>query len=89
MASFRQECPSCGELVLLDSKLAGKKTACTKCKFRFVVEDPNAHSNADDDDDDDNDDEEAQPRKKQSGSNGTLIAGIGVGVAALLGLDVQ
>ncbi len=65
MASFRQECPSCGDLVLLDSKLAGKKTDCPKCKFRFTVLDPKAQDEDEDEDLDEEDgDEEDAPRKK-------------------------
>ena len=85
MASFRQECPSCGDLVLLDSKLAGKKTDCPKCKFRFIVSDPRAKDEEEDIDDEEGDDEENQPRKKKA-NNTPLIAGIAVGAVALLGL---
>jgi hypothetical protein len=39
--SFKQQCPSCEENVLIkDAKLVGKKVDCPKCKFRFVVEEP-------------------------------------------------
>jgi DNA-directed RNA polymerase subunit RPC12/RpoP len=61
MASFRQECPSCGDLVLLDSKLAGKKTDCPKCKFRFIVSDPRAKDEEEDIDDEEGDDDEEPP----------------------------
>ena len=87
MASFRQECPSCGDLVLLDSKLAGKKTDCPKCKFRFTVLDPKAQDEDEDEDLDEEDgDEEDAPRKKKQGGNTPLIAGIAVGAVALLAL---
>ncbi|MFM8930937.1 MAG: hypothetical protein ACKOS8_03540, partial [Gemmataceae bacterium] len=86
MASFRQECPSCGDLVLLDSKLAGKKTDCPKCKFRFTVLDPKAQDEDEELDDEEGEEEEDAPRKKKQGGNTPLIAGIAVGAVALLGL---
>jgi hypothetical protein len=40
-SSFKQKCPSCEALVLIkDAGLIGKKVECSKCKYRFVVEDP-------------------------------------------------
>jgi hypothetical protein len=43
--SFKQQCPSCEEMVLIkDGKLVGKKVDCPKCKFRFVVEEPKDES---------------------------------------------
>jgi DNA-directed RNA polymerase subunit RPC12/RpoP len=38
---FKQQCPSCEAMVSIkDETLVGKKTECTKCKFRFLVEAP-------------------------------------------------
>src|SRR5262245_19190037 len=58
--SFKQQCPSCEEKVLIkDSKLVGKKVDCPKCKFRFVVEEPKDDSA----DDVDAPEEEEKPKK--------------------------
>src|SRR5262245_6858814 len=52
---FKQLCPSCEAMVpIRNPNLIGKKVDCPKCKYRFVVEDPNAGS----------DDEDAKPAKK-------------------------
>lgn len=50
MASeFKQQCPSCEAMVSIkDETLVGKKTECTKCKFRFLVEAPSKNKPADD-----------------------------------------
>jgi len=46
---FKQQCPSCEAMVSIkDESLIGKKTECTKCKFRFVVEAPSKGKPADD-----------------------------------------
>src|SRR5262245_42487549 len=40
-AGFRQQCPSCEAMVpVRDSSFIGKKIDCPKCKYRFVVEEP-------------------------------------------------
>ena len=41
-ASFKQQCPSCEAMVCgpRDPNLIGRKIDCPKCKYRFVVEDP-------------------------------------------------
>jgi len=40
-SSFKQKCPSCEAMVSIkDPSLVGKKVECSKCKYRFVVEDP-------------------------------------------------
>src|SRR5260370_9985324 len=40
-SSFKQKCPSCEAMVAIkDPGLVGKKVECSKCKYRFVVEDP-------------------------------------------------
>ena len=39
--SYKQQCPSCEAMVLIkDSSLVGKKIECPKCKYKFVVEEP-------------------------------------------------
>lgn len=39
--SFKQMCPSCEALIpIRDPKLIGRKVECPKCKYRFVVEEP-------------------------------------------------
>src|SRR5438046_7730711 len=39
--AFKQQCPSCEAMVpIRDSGLIGKKIDCPKCKYRFVVEEP-------------------------------------------------
>jgi hypothetical protein len=40
-AGFKQQCPSCEAMVpVKDTSFVGKKIDCPKCKYRFVVEDP-------------------------------------------------
>src|SRR5581483_7721786 len=42
---FKQQCPSCEAMVpVRDRKLIGRKIDCPKCKYRFVVEDPEAEA---------------------------------------------
>jgi hypothetical protein len=39
--SYKQQCPSCEAMVLIkDPGLVGKKIECPKCKYKFVVEEP-------------------------------------------------
>jgi hypothetical protein len=39
--TFKQQCPSCEAMVpIRDPKLIGRKIDCPKCKYRFVVEEP-------------------------------------------------
>src|SRR5437899_2025573 len=39
--SFKQQCPSCEAMVpIRDPGLIGKKIDCPKCKYRFIVEEP-------------------------------------------------
>lgn len=46
---FKQQCPSCEAMVSIkDETLVGKKTECTKCKLRFLVEAPSKGKPADD-----------------------------------------
>ncbi len=46
---FKQQCPSCEAMVSIkDETLVGKKTECTKCKFRFLVEAPSKGKPTDD-----------------------------------------
>src|SRR5262249_38684169 len=48
---FKQQCPSCEALVpIKDVSLIGRKIDCPKCKYRFVVEEPE-DKRADDSDD--------------------------------------
>jgi uncharacterized protein (TIGR03067 family) len=57
---FKQQCPSCEALVpIRDLKLVGRKIDCPKCKYRFVVEEP---------EDDKPEEEDEAPAKK--GKNG-------------------
>lgn len=40
-ANFKQQCPSCEAMVSIkDPNLIGRKIDCPKCKYRFVVENP-------------------------------------------------
>src|SRR5262245_41010594 len=39
-STFKQKCPSCEAMVSVQASLIGKKVECSKCKYRFVVEDP-------------------------------------------------
>src|SRR5438132_8275935 len=46
-SSFKQQCPSCEAMVpIRDHGLIGKKIDCPKCKYRFVVEEPEAPQDA-------------------------------------------
>src|SRR5262249_34373699 len=57
--SFKQQCPSCEAMVpIRDPGLIGRKIDCPKCKYRFVVEEPEG------------DDEDAKPDKKKAGDKG-------------------
>jgi hypothetical protein len=39
--TFKQQCPSCeAQVPIKDPKLIGRKIDCPKCKYRFVVEEP-------------------------------------------------
>src|SRR5215510_10348645 len=101
--SFKQQCPSCEAMVpVRDPKLIGKKIDCPKCKFRFVVEEPDVPEEEDAeeekapakgkrkvaDDDEDGDEDDRPKKKKKGGSSMPLILGlVAAGVAiALLGV---
>jgi flagellar basal body-associated protein FliL len=59
--AFKQMCPSCEALVpIRDPKLIGKKIDCPKCKYRFVVEEPEEEKD---------EEEEEQPAKGKKGSD--------------------
>lgn len=85
--TFKQSCPSCEAMVpIRDPGLIGKKVECPKCKYRFVVEEP-----------EDFEPSTAPARggnrprpkaKKQSGSNSTLIIGLGLGAVIVVLLVV-
>lgn len=96
---FRQQCPSCeAQVPIKDRKLVGRKIDCPKCKYRFVVEDPEAEV----------EEEEEAPAKKGKGTNGVgakrpgkakgkqkpeaskskLYIGLGLGAVALVLLVV-
>ncbi len=48
---FKQQCPSCEAMVpIRDPKLIGRKIDCPKCKYRFVVEEPEPEPEEDLDD---------------------------------------
>lgn len=54
--SFKQQCPSCEAMVpVKDSNLIGRKIDCPQCKYRFVVEEPEAGL----------DDDDEKPKKKK------------------------
>src|SRR5262249_48329215 len=58
--SFKQQCPSCEAMVpIRDPGLIGRKIDCPKCKYRFVVEEPEPEADEDDEDD--------KPSKKKGG----------------------
>ncbi len=79
---FKIACPSCeAQVPVRDETLIGKKVECPKCKYRFVVEEP----------DDTGDDGIAAPAKKKPAkkkSNNTLLIGGGVGALAVIVLGV-
>jgi hypothetical protein len=99
-ASFKQQCPSCEAMVpIRDPGLIGKKIDCPKCKYRFVVEEPDVEE------DDELDDapasksgksagkgvkrrgeaDEGAEKKKSGGPSSTLVLGLGLaGVAIIL-----
>ena len=55
--SFKQQCPSCEAMVpIRDPALVGRKIDCPKCKYRFVVEQP----------EEEEDDAPASPKKKSN-----------------------
>jgi hypothetical protein len=81
--TFKIQCPSCEAMVpIRDPNLVGKKIDCPKCKYRFVVEEP------------DGDDEDRAARgavrakAKKKGSNNVLILGSVLGGIAIIVLGV-
>lgn len=84
---FSVACPSCEASVPIKSSAQiGKKTECPKCKYRFVVPEPEGEAG------DAADAAPAKGKKKdkkakaKSGSNTTLLIGVGVGVLAVAAL---
>lgn len=77
--SFKVQCPSCEAMVpIRDPNLVGKKIDCPKCKYRFVVEDPDADARPTK--------VKKKPKPKKSGSNVALIGGVlGTLAVAVLG----
>jgi hypothetical protein len=84
---FRQQCPSCEAAVpIKDRKLIGRKIDCPKCKYRFVVADPDGEEG--------NGASTRRPGakgkhrpgegKKEAGSKRTLYLGLGLGAAAIV-----
>jgi Protein of unknown function (DUF1559) len=62
-AGFKQQCPSCEAMVpIRDTKLIGRKIDCPKCKYRFLVEEPQ--------DSEEEDAEEPQPVGKARRAEG-------------------
>jgi hypothetical protein len=91
---FKQACPSCGGQVTIKSHdLVGKKTDCPKCKFRFVVADPNPKASGKD-----AKAGKAKPKKgdadkpKKKGKGGSkmplILAGVGAVVILIVGLVI-
>ena len=75
--SFKIQCPSCEAMVpIRDPNLVGKKIDCPKCKYRFVVEEPEG--------------EEHRPARKpkaaakKKGGNNVLILGSILGGVVLI-----
>jgi hypothetical protein len=78
--SFKIQCPSCEAMVpIRDPNLVGKKIDCPKCKYRFVVEEP---------DGDEAGDRPAKkafkPKAKKGGNNVLILGGILGGVALIV-----
>jgi hypothetical protein len=82
--SFKIQCPSCEAMVpIRDPNLVGKKIDCPKCKYRFVVEEP-------DGDDGQPARGKARPAAKKKGGNnvlilGSVLGGIAIVVAGVVG----
>jgi hypothetical protein len=101
-ASFKQQCPSCEAWVpIRDSALIGRKIDCPKCKYRFVVEEPEQDADAEEEAEeaprrragrgDDEDSGEAVKTKSRAaqgvgGLSSKLLLMIGVGVVAVAAL---
>ncbi len=79
---FKIACPSCeAQVPVRDETLIGKKVECPKCKYRFVVEEPDGAGDA----------AVSAPAKKKPAkkkSNNTLLIGGGVGALAVIVLGV-
>src|SRR5437762_12383406 len=87
-ASFKQQCPSCEAMVpIRDPNLVGKKIDCPKCKYRFVVEEPDGDGADDRPARRPADRPKAKPKAKKAGSN-MLILGVVLGGVALVVLGV-
>src|SRR4051794_18829038 len=92
-SAYHEQCPSCEALIpIRDPSLIGRKVACPKCKYHFVVEGPGGPARArprpavpvarvvr----------EESGPARRSSGSGAAvLLVGIGLGCFAMLALVV-
>jgi hypothetical protein len=82
--SFKIQCPSCEAMVpIRDPNLVGKKIDCPKCKYRFVVEEP---------DGEEGDDRPVRPaarsKAKKKGGNNVLILGAVLGGVGIIVLGV-
>lgn len=79
---FKVACPSCEAAVpIRDLGLVGRKVECPKCKYRFVVEEPEGAESAKP--------AKGQAAKKSGGkSNKSLMIGAGVGGVAVVILAV-
>ena len=79
---FKIACPSCeAQVPVRDETLIGKKVECPKCKYRFVVEEPDGAGGGG----------VATPAKKKPAkkkSNNMLLIGGGVGALAVVVLGV-
>ena len=75
--SFKVQCPSCEASVpVRDPNLIGKKIDCPKCKYRFVVDEP------------DGGDVQPRPKSKKKGNNTVLLVGATLGGVALVVLGI-
>ncbi len=103
--AFKQQCPSCEAMVpIRDAGLIGRKIDCPKCKYRFVVEEPDAAPGDDDEappakgkkvvpakgakGNKGGKDEDASAKKKKAGTSSTTTIGIAVAGVAVLALVV-
>jgi len=82
---FKSACPSCEALIpIRDEGFIGKKVECPKCKYKFLVEEPEGFSSGDDGV---TAKTKAKPKKKGK-SNTPLLIGLGVGTTAIAVLAV-
>ncbi len=94
--SFKQQCPSCEAMIpIRDDSLIGKKIDCPKCKYRFVVEEPEEDAELDEAEETTDSkkakggvkkkDGKGPDKKKEKSNNMVLILGLaGAGVLLLV-----